>query len=150
MSETHKKSAVKTEEKKNEVDVFFPKGGTVKLPSIKEPLTVKKFTWGKEAILGKMLGQLLKEINLGDFQNLTENNIKGDPQIVVTTFLPLLQNAPETVTKIVATILDKEEKWVNDSLDSEDIIEVLVPFFIGAFRKYQNMASNVSRKFPKR
>ncbi len=146
MSETHKKSK---EEKKNEVDVFFPKGGKVTLPSCKEPLTVKKFTWGKEAKLGRMLGQLLKEINLGDFQKLTETNIKGDPQIVVNTFLPLLQNAPETVTSMVAIILDKEVQWVNDTLDSEDIIEVLVPFFIGAFRKYQNLAGSVSRKFPK-
>ncbi len=144
MSETHTKS------EKKELDVFFPDGGTVKLPSFEKPLEVKKIKWGKEAQLGKLIGSLLKDANISQFSQLTEKNIKANPQIVIDAFLPLLQNAPETVTKMVAIILDKDAVWVEGELVMGDIIEVLVPFFAGAFKKYQNLFGNINQKFLKR
>ncbi len=160
MSETHntskedvKKEAVKEEVKEevkvDEVTTFFPQGGEVKLPSLNKTFEVKKFSWGKEAVLGKMLGTLLKNSNFGEFRNLTEKNIQGNPQIVIDAFLPILESAPDTITKMVATILNKEDKWVEDELQIEDIIEVLVPFFTGAFRRYQNLYGKINRKFQK-
>ncbi len=144
MSETHEKS------QKDELNVFFPDGGTVKLPSFKKPFEVKKIKWGKEAQLGKLIGSLLKDANISQFGQLTEKNIKGNPQIVIDAFLPLLENAPETVTKMVAILLDETDTWVNENLSMPDIIEVLVPFFTGAFKKYQNLFGNINQRFQKR
>ncbi len=164
MSETHKKSEAKQQVKQPEVkekeetldrvesemETFCPQGGEVKLPSLNKHFEIKKFTWGKEAVLGKMLGTLLKDSNFGEFRKLTEENIQGNPQIVIDTFLPILESAPETITKMVGTILDKENKWVEDNLQIEDIVEVLVPFFIGAFKRYQNLYGKINQRFQKR
>ncbi len=144
MSETHENP-----KKKDEVETFFPAGGEVKLPSLKKTFPIKKFTWGKEAVLGKLLGALLKDANLGEFRNLTEQNAQQNPQIVINAFLPLLESAPDTITKMVATILDKEEEWVETELQIEDIIEVLVPFFIGASKRYQSLFNKISQRFQK-
>ncbi len=145
-----KKEEVKVEGAKvDEVETFFPQGGEIKLPSLKKTFPVKKFSWGKEAVLGKMLGTLLKNSNFGEFRNLTEKNIQTNPQIVIDAFLPILESAPETITKMVATILEKEEEWVETELQIEDIIEVLVPFFTGAFRRYQNLYGKINRRFQK-
>ncbi len=144
MSQTHTKS-----QKKDEVETFFPSGGKVKLPSLDKPVEIKKFKWGKEAKLGKLLGSLLSDVNLSDFTQLTEQNIKGNPQIIFSTFLPLLDKAPDTLTKMVAIILEKDEDWVDNELGPEDIIEVLVPFFTGAFKKYQSLFGDLNQRFQK-
>ncbi len=166
MSETHKKSEVKKqveqpevkqpvvnveklEKLEDEIETFFPQGGEVRIPSLKKHLTVKKFTWGKEAVLGKLLGSLLKNSQFGGLRELTEANITTNPQIVIDVFLPLLESAPETITKMVGVILDKEEKWIEEELQTEDIIEVLIPFFLGAFKKYQSLFSKVNQRFQK-
>ena len=145
MSETH----IKSQKKVDEVETFFPDGGTIKLPSFEKPFEVKKIKWGKEAQLGRLIGSLLKDANISQFGELTEKNIKANPQIVINAFLPLLETAPETVTKMVAILLDKAEVWVNENLSMPDIIEVLVPFFVGAFKKYQKLFGNINQRFQK-
>jgi hypothetical protein len=151
MSETHTKTQKKVDEveKIDEIETFFPAGGEVKLPTLNKTFPIKKFTWGKEAVLGKLLGSLLKDSNFGEFKNLTEQNVQQNPQIVVNAFLPLLESAPDTITKMVATILDKDINWVEDELSIEDIVEVLIPFFTGAFKRYQNLYDKVNLRFRK-
>lgn len=144
MSVTHEKSP-----KEDEVETFFPAGGEVKLPSLKKTFSIKKFTWGKEAVLGKLLGSLLKDSNFGEFRNLTEQNVQQNPQIVINAFLPLLESAPDTITKMVATILDRDDKFVEENLNIEDVIEVLVPFFTGAFKRYQDLYNKINKRFQK-
>ena len=99
----------------------------IALTSIKtingESIELPKVSWKTESKVLKYLSEGLK-----DSPEIISNLTSEKPNIVA--ILPqLLSTMPDTISKITAEVVGKEEDWVGDNLDTEIIIELLYPFF---------------------
>lgn len=101
-------------------EVFFPEGEEL-ITLSGERFLIPKVTWGKEIQVGHAIGRVMEKLK--DVRAGTKWNIdKLIPQ--------LLQYAPKEVTHMVAILLEKEDVWVEQNLNSDQIMGILLPFFM--------------------
>jgi len=125
----------------DEVDVFLD--GNLYTKTISgEVVKAGVLTWKKELEIGKVLAGLLKEM-----PELTSRNLSSlTPDDLLVIIGSLLSKGLDEVTHLVGVILDKDENWILENLDSEGVINLLVPFFFKRGKKYQEMWQNWGEK----
>lgn len=112
-----------------EVEAFYPTE-ELKLASGKE-IRLPKITWGKEISALAIVGQIINDIDEFqevDFETITVSEILKLIGGVVT-------KAPDKVTKIVSILTDQTPEEVEENFDSENVMQVLVPFFRTRWKK---------------
>jgi hypothetical protein len=144
----------RNEEKKTKGDVavesLIPDSNIVKLTSGEE-LEIKPLTWGKEIKVLKLISSFF-----GDSEILTAvqaiSKIKDEEEdstesldVLSKLLLPAIDEAPDAITKIVAIITDETSEFVEESLTSEDVMKVFVPFLKVLFAKYTKMFQLVQK-----
>jgi hypothetical protein len=102
---------------------FVPDGG-IELES-GEKIEIPKLTWKREIKIYKSLSQLIEAV-----PELKEVNFEQIETKHFVSILPkVLNEAPDAITTIVATLLGKEPSWVLDNMCTNDMFKVLTPFF---------------------
>jgi len=90
-----------------------------------DTIAIKKPGLKKQIQIIKKVGQTLK-----DLKEVKDINIDAFTWKDVVTVLPdILTEVPDAIVEIGGLILDKDEKWVEENVVLEDLIEILVPFF---------------------
>jgi hypothetical protein len=139
---------IKEEKKKTKEDVIveelFPDSNIIMLESGEE-LEIKPLSWGKEIKVLKLVSGFF-----GDSEILSAvtaiSKIKDNDEdsaeslgILSNILLPAINEAPDAITEIVAIITDETKEFVEESLTSEDVMKVFVPFLKKLFTKYTKM-----------
>lgn len=89
--------------------------------------------WGMELQVIVAVGKLLKDVKdeidvpLSEIAELSKSENKIQLNTIIYT---MMEKAPDEVTKIVAKIVGKDKKFVEEKLDIAHIMEILVPFFV--------------------
>lgn len=119
-----------------ELDVLVPEDSTV--TTIKgETITLTPLSWGREVkilriikdIMGKLGDSHVFDIELETDENGVTKVKEGQAQELVGRITEvLLDTATDSLTAAVAAIVGKDDKWVEDNLDAERILDILVPF----------------------
>jgi hypothetical protein len=123
-------------------DAILPDDSVYTLSS-GDTLTVLPLTWGKEIKVCKLVAgffsesQMLSAIN--SISNLKEGNEDDSLESIAEMIIPLINQAPDAITEIVALITGKDTKFVEESLTSEDVMQVFIPFLKKLFSKYMLM-----------
>lgn len=109
---------------KNEIDIFVP---LEEIETIKnEKVKVPKVSWKKETEISKILAGCLKTV-------LTPGLLEKAENISPTDIIKLLPNLSDnflpSLTKVVSIILEKDTEWIENNLDSEKVVELILPFF---------------------
>jgi len=124
---------------KEKTDMFDPTQGLEELLSMPEVIQtntgedvqIPRANWGMELQVIRSVGKLLG--NLRDELNLTWDGVKelmagNDREKLFSLLVKVAELAPDEITKMVATIIGKDEDFVRDSLELGTIIKVLIPF----------------------
>ena len=107
-----------------EMDTFFKGGYALKLKNEKS-IIIPKLNWGREGKVVRCLGQMLS--NVPDLRKLADlDKVTGSDLVDV---LPsILTFAPEYITEMASHLSGLKVTEVED-LDTEDIINIVSPFF---------------------
>lgn len=131
----------------DEIEKILPIDKEIEL-SNGDKVVIKNLSWGKEIKVLQLVSTFFDDNKLLDVFNMLSED-KGD----VTDFdaisklvLPLVSKAPQVITKIVAIIINKDEKYVEESLASEDVMQVFTPFLKTLFNKYMKMFQMINPK----
>jgi len=117
-----KEAATEEKEKeKSDFETWFPPlefidtigGERVKIPPVSAGKEAKVFQ-----ALGRLLGNLPKKINWGEFN--ADDLLNIAPK--------LLKEAPEEAFYIGGLLLDKEKEWIAENLDFDRIFSLILPF----------------------
>ena len=103
-----------------------------------EEIQVPPLTWGKEFEISKLINSVLGVlVRTGVFSGKppTEDQI---PEVLNVIFC----EAPDAITKAMAVLLGKDEKWVKENLISEEIMRLLIPFLKS---KQESLAMAIQR-----
>jgi hypothetical protein len=119
MPKAEKKSAT-------DVETFVPPQVQVRTVH-GDDVNVPKITWKKEI---KLIGIIQQCLDLVAEEITRINPQTGQPNFV-NIVNKVLQFAPEKVSEFVATVLDHDPVWVEDNLDSAEIMGVIVPLLKG-------------------
>jgi len=127
---------------KDEIKIFFPP--QIEVETIEgQKVQVGKISWGKELRIATELSAILErcpELIRTDFSK----ELSGEQLLRLAT--SLLKSAPEAATRISSILLDKEESWIQDHLDSSAMIDILVPFFLSKIEGFRKKAREWSEK----
>ncbi len=138
---------VKEVEKNQEeviVEKLLPNNNIIVLDSGEE-LEVKPLTWGKEIKVMKLVSGFFGDSDILTAVQAISKIKDGDEdsgesiKIISKILLPAINDAPEAITEIVAIITDEDTEFVKESLTSEDVMKVFVPFLKTLFTKYTKM-----------
>ena len=143
-------------EKKNdtesEVKVFAKIGEEYTL-SNGNKITIQPLPWGKEIFVCQLVSKFFTENNMIEiFNNLSSVDNESDDagfDAMVRLITPLIQEAPQTITQIVAIITSKSEKEIEETLTSDDVMGVFVPFLRTLFSKYTTIFQQASQTLVK-
>lgn len=131
----------------SDTEKFVPTGEEYTL-SNGGKITIMPLPWGKEIQVCQMVSKFFSDNNIIDiFNKISETEDGEDSGLETTSMLltPLIQEAPQIVTKIVAILINKEEVYVEETLTSDDVMGVFIPFLKSLFNKYTKMFQQVSQ-----
>lgn len=123
-------------------DAMLPEANIYTLASGNK-LEVLPLNWGKEIKICKLVAgffsesQMLSAIN--SISNLKEGDEEDSIESIAEMIIPLINEAPDAITEIVALITNKDNAFVEESLTSEDVMQVFIPFLKQLFSKYMTM-----------
>jgi len=110
-----------------------------------EKITIKTLSWGKEIKVLQIVSKFFDENKLLEvFNSLSSEDDSSNFDAISKLFLPLIGEAPQSITKIVSIIINKDEKFVEESLTSEDVMQVFTPFLKLLFNKYKKMFQKIN------
>jgi|TARA_Y100000310_G_C20595074_1_gene770089 hypothetical protein len=143
-------------EKKNdtesEVKVFAKIGEEYTLSSGNK-ITIQPLPWGKEIFVCQLVSKFFTENNMIEiFNNLSSVDNESDDagfDAMVRLITPLIQEAPQTITQIVAILTSKPEKEIEETLTADDVMGVFVPFLRSLFSKYAVIFQQASQTLVK-
>jgi len=122
---------------KGDVDVFFP------IPEFintihGERIIIPIMNLKKEFEIGHAITRIIKKIP--DFKDL---NLRALQPETITKMLPaLMETAPEELTFMASTILEKDKEWIEEQLDLDVLMDLLIPFFLRVLKK---LASKITK-----
>jgi hypothetical protein len=90
-------------------------------------------SWGTELKLIKLLGDVFAKAWQGGLFGGTPMTDTLDPQMAVINLL--FTESPDKLTKAASAITRQPEEWVQDNLDSDGILQVVLPFLQSRLRK---------------
>jgi hypothetical protein len=134
------------EENKTEniVDKMLPDKNIIQL-SNGLTLEVKPLSWGKEIKVCKLVSGFIGDSEILTAINTISSIKEGDEDSAESLaslskiLLPAINEAPDKITQIVSIITEKEVKFVEESLTSEDVMKIFIPFLRKLFTKYMTM-----------
>ncbi len=131
-----------------EVETFIPEDNQFTLTN-GEVLEIKPLNWGKEIKVCQLVSKFFGDNNMIDVFSLivgTEDGKEDSLEAISRLIIPLINEAPQVITKILALMLDKEQTYVEESLTSEDVMQIFVPFLQNLFTKYTKMFQKINLK----
>lgn len=122
--------------KQTDVKVFVPEQHTVKTLS-GESTKIPKISWKKELkildIIQSSLDSFSEILNRKQSQKVkdkdgTEQEVSiPDPPSPTELVSFALRAVPDQVTKVMGIVMDRDDGWVQENLDSAEILGVIVP-----------------------
>jgi hypothetical protein len=110
-----------------------------------EKITIKTLSWGKEIKVLQIVSKFFDKNKLLEvFNSLSSEDDSSNFDAISKLFLPLIGEAPQSITQIVSIIINKDEKFVEESLTSEDVMQVFTPFLKLLFNKYKKMFQKIN------
>jgi hypothetical protein len=114
-------------------------------------INIKPLPWGKEIFVCQLVSKFFTENGMievfNNLGNVEEGESGFDAMLGLVT--PLIQQAPQTITQIVAIITSKSEKEIEETLTSDDVMGVFVPFLRTLFSKYTTIFQQASQTLVK-
>jgi len=111
-----------------------------------DKVAVKSLSWGKEIKALQLVSQCMEESNVVEAINtLASAKEKDSISAIAQLVMPLIASAPDRITKIVSLLINKDEKYVEESCTSEDVMQVFTPFLKVLFNKYTKMFQMISQ-----
>jgi len=127
------------------IEKILPLDGEMTLAN-GDKVTIKSLSWGKEIKALQLVSKCMDESNVVDAINtLATAKEKDSISAIASLVMPLINSAPERITKIVSLLIDKDEKYVEESCTSEDVMQVFTPFLKVLFNKYTKMFQLISQ-----
>ncbi len=129
-----------------ELETFVPENIKVTLSS-GEDIEIKPLNWGKEIKVCQLVSKFFSgNAVIEAFNEIAKEDGKNDLDVISQLILPLVSQAPQVITQILVLLLDKDTKYVEESLTSEDVMQIFVPFLQNLFTKYTEIFQKVKPK----
>lgn len=109
-------------------------------------LEIKPLNWGKEIKVCQLVSKFFGDSNLVKIFTTIEADETNSIEAISNLIVPLVNNAPQVITQILTILLNKDEQYVEESLTSEDVMKIFVPFLQNLFTKYTEMFQKVKLK----
>lgn len=77
--------------------------------------------------------------------NKDELNLGMEVVKILPNILPVLM---EEITKVLAIYLDKDQEWIKDNFDMEDLVAVATPFFENILNQGSHVTKAFQQMFP--
>ena len=124
-------------------EVFIPEDNNVTLAN-GTVVEVKPLNWGKEIKVCQLVSKFFGDNDITKAFTLLEKDGENDSiEAISNLIVPLINEAPQVITQILAILIDKDEEYINESLTSEDVMQIFVPFLQNLFAKYTKMFQKV-------
>jgi hypothetical protein len=127
-----------------EIETFLPENNKVTL-SNGQVIEIKPLNWGKEIKVCQLVSKFFGDNNLMEAFNLVDKE-EDSLTAISNLIIPLVNEAPQIITQIIALLIEKETKEIEESLTSEDVMQIFVPFLQNLFTKYTKMFQKVKIK----
>lgn len=128
---------------------FVNKKHTIVLPSGEE-LTVPRLTIGRILTVTNNIAELVKAAKEEIPELLDLDSTVKNPAEIGTRILQaipaMLPKVSQHIVSIVACYIDKEEGWVKDNLDLEDLTAIATPFFENILHQGNLVMSMINAK----
>ncbi len=129
-----------------ELETFLPEDIKVTL-SNGTAIVIKPLNWGKEIKVCQLVSKFFSGNTVIEaFNEISKDDGKNDLDAISQLLIPLVSEAPQVITQILALLLDKDIKYVEESLTSEDVMQIFVPFLQNLFTKYTEIFQKVKPK----
>ncbi len=129
-----------------ELETFVPESTKVTLAN-GTILEMKPLNWGKEIKVCQLVSKFFKDNTLLEaFNELANEEGNNDLDAISKLMIPLVNEAPQVITQIIALLINKEDTYVEESLTSADVMQIFVPFLQNLFTKYTQMFLKINPK----
>jgi hypothetical protein len=129
-----------------ELETFVPESTKVTLANGTE-LEIKPLNWGKEIKVCQLVSKFFSDNTLLEaFNEISTTEGKNDLDAISKLIIPLVNDAPQVITEILALIINKDVKYIEESLTSEDVMQIFVPFLQNLFTNYTEMFQKIKLK----
>jgi hypothetical protein len=108
-------------------------------------LEIKPLNWGKEIKVMKLVSGFFGESDIiTAVQSISQikDEDEDSPEalkILSEILIPAINDAPQAITEIVSIITERDISFIEESLTSEDVMKIFVPFFKKLFTRYTKM-----------
>lgn len=108
----------------SDIKVFIPEDNTVKTV-LGEDVKIPKLTWKKELKLITIVQETMDTL-VGASVKIADSS----PETLISSALRLV---PNKITEFMSIVMEREVGWVEDNLDSTEIIGVILPLLKSRF-----------------
>ena len=127
-------------------ETFIPEDNKVTLAN-GTAVEVKPLNWGKEIKVCQLVSKFFGDNNIVEAFTLLEGDGETDSiEAISKLVIPLIGEAPQVITQILAILIEQDENYINESLTSEDVMKIFIPFLQNLFTKYTEMFQKVKLK----
>ncbi len=129
-----------------ELKTFLPESTKVTLVN-GQVLEIKPLNWGKEIKVCQLVSKFFSDNTLLEaFNEIATEEGKNDLDAISKLMIPLVNEAPQVITEILALLVNKETEYIEESLTSADVMQIFVPFLQDLFTKYTEIFQKVKSK----
>jgi len=93
-----------------------------------ERVNVPPLTWGKELRIYNIITKIFSRFPAGD---VDDDNLNVSSELAYT----FMTSFATDITEIAALVFDKDKKWVESNLTSQDMVDFVVPLSLHVFGK---------------
>jgi hypothetical protein len=125
---------------------FIPEDNSVTLAN-GQVVEVNPLNWGKEIKVCQLVSKFFGNNDLTKAFTALEGGGEADSiEAISNLIIPLINEAPQVITQILTILLDKDDVFIEESLTSEDVMKIFIPFLQNLFAKYTKMFQVVKSK----
>jgi hypothetical protein len=125
---------------------FIPEDNSVTLAN-GQVVEVNPLNWGKEIKVCQLVSKFFGNNDLTKAFTALEGGGEADSiEAISNLIIPLINEAPQVITQILTILLDKDDIFIEESLTSEDVMKIFIPFLQNLFAKYTKMFQKVKSK----
>ena len=128
-----------------ELKTFLPNGNKYTL-SNGDVLKVEPLKWGKEIKVCQLVSKFFGETNMIEAFAAIASDEEDNLEAISAMLIPLINEAPQVITQILVLLLNKDQEYIEESLTSEDVMQIFLPFLQNLFTKYTNLFQKVGLK----
>lgn len=128
-----------------ELETFLPETKEYVL-SNGDKVTVAPLKWGKEIKVCQLVSKFFSDNNMIDTFTAIASDQGDGLDAISNLMIPLINEAPQVITQILVILLNKDIEYIEESLTSEDVMKIFMPFLQSLFTKYTNLFQKVATK----